>query len=181
MTKHIAVLVGSKSQTSVNQRLAKHLQKIAPPSLQLTLVDIGDLPLYDRDLDTQDVPAYTRVRDAIKQADGVIWVTPEHNGSYSAMIKNAIDVISRPAGQSLWIGKPLGLASANASGSNRAVDALRVVASGTYINMPVCPFAGVIGGIFAGAFDDNGELVSEQAKNTLQGFISAFEAFVGKF
>lgn len=181
MTKQVAVLIGSASKTSFNHLAVKHLQKIAPSSLQLNIVEIGDLPVYDRDLDEQDVPVYTRVREAVKSADAVIWVTPEHNGSYSAMIKNAIDVVSRPAGQSLWIGKPLGLVSVNAGGSNRAVDALRTVAAGTYINMPVAPFAASIGGIFAGAFDESGELVSEQAKGTLQGFINAYAEFVAKF
>ena len=181
MTKQVAVLIGSASATSFNHLAVKHLQKIAPASIALNIVEIGDLPLYDRDLDTQEIPAYTRVREAVKAADAVIWVTPEHNGSYSAMLKNAIDVVSRPAGQSLWIGKPLGLVSVNAGGSNRAVDALRTVAAGTYINMPVAPFAASVGGIFAGAFDENGEVVSEQAKGTLQGFINAYADFVAKF
>lgn len=181
MNKHIAVLIGSSSTSSFNHLAVKHLQKIAPQHLQLTIVDIGDLPLYDRDLDEQEVPAYTRVRAAVKAADAVIWVSPEHNGSYSAMLKNAIDVVSRPAGQSLWIGKPLGLISVNAGGSNRAVDALRTVAAGTYINMPVAPFAAAIGGIFAGAFNEKGELVSEAAQATLQGFINAYAEFIAKF
>lgn len=181
MTKHIAVLIGSASKTSFNHLAVKHLQKIAPENLELNIVEIGDLPLYDRDSDEQEVPTYTRVREAIKAADAVIWVSPEHNGSYSAMIKNAIDVVSRPAGQSLWIGKPLGLMSVNASGSNRAVDALRTIAASTYVNMPVAPFAATIGGIFAGAFDENGELVSEAAKTTLQGFIKAYAEFIAKF
>lgn len=181
MTKQVAVLIGSASATSFNHLAVKHLQKIAPASIALNIVEIGDLPLYDRDSDTQEIPAYTRVREAVKAADAVIWVTPEHNGSYSAMLKNAIDVVSRPAGQSLWIGKPLGLVSVNAGGSNRAVDALRTVAAGTYINMPVAPFAASVGGIFAGAFDENGEVVSEQAKGTLQGFINAYADFVAKF
>lgn len=181
MTKQVAVFIGSLSTTSFNHLAVKYLQQIAPANLQLNIIDISDLPLYDRDLDDKDVPAYTRVREVVKSADAVIWVTPEHNGSYSAMIKNVIDVVSRPAGQSLWIGKPLGLMSVNAGGSNRAVDALRTVASGAYINMPVAPYACVIGGIFAGAFNEKGELVSEQAQNTLKGFINSFEQFITRF
>lgn len=181
MTKQIAVLIGSASQTSFNHLAVKHLQKIAPASLQLNIVEIGDLPLYDRDLESQDIPAYDRVREAVKNADGVIWVSPEHNGGYSAMLKNAIDVVSRPAGQSQWIGKPLALMSVSASGSPRVTDALRTIAAGAYINMPVLPFAANIGGIFAGAFNEQGELVSEGAKATLQGFINAYAEFVAKF
>lgn len=181
MTKQIAVLIGSASQTSFNHLAVKHLQKIAPASIQLNIVDISDLPLYDRDLESQDIPAYTRVREAVKAADGVIWVSPEHNGGFSAMLKNAIDVVSRPAGQSQWIGKPLGLITVNASGSPRVTDALRTIAAGTYINMPVLPFAATVGGIFAGAFNEQGELVSEPAKATLSGFINAYAEFVARF
>ncbi len=181
MTKQVAVLIGSASKTSVNHLAVKHLQKIAPASLQLNVIEIGDLPLYDRDLDDQDVPAYNRVREAVKASDAVIWVSPEHNGGMSAMLKNAIDVVSRPAGQSLWIGKPLGLMTVNGSGSNRVVDALRTIAAGAYISMPVAPFAAAVGGIYAGAFNEQGELVSEQGLATLQGFIEAYAAFVEKF
>lgn len=181
MTKQVAVIIGSASKTSFNHLAVKYLQSIAPASLELNVVEVGDLPLYDRDLDEQDVPAYTRVREAVKASNAVIWVTPEHNGSYSAMLKNAIDVVSRPAGQSLWVGKPLGLITVNASGSNRPVDALRTIAAGAYISMPVAPFAASVGGIFAGAFNEQGELVSEQAQGTLQGFINAYADFVARF
>ncbi|MFB2538547.1 MULTISPECIES: NADPH-dependent FMN reductase [unclassified Acinetobacter] len=181
MSKQIAVLIGSASKTSFNHLAVKHLQKIAPASLQLNVIEIGDLPLYDRDLDSQDIPQYTRVREAVEKADAVIWVSPEHNGGMSAMIKNAIDVVSRPSGESKWIGKPLGLMSVNASGSARSTDALRVLASANHINMPVLPFAANIGGIFAGAFNEQGELVSEAAQNTLKGFINAYAEFVERF
>lgn len=181
MTKRIAVLVGSASKTSFNHLAVKHLQKIAPASLQLEVVDISDLPLYDRDLDGQEIAAYTRVREAVKQADGVIWVSPEHNGSFSAMLKNAIDVVSRPMGQSAWIGKPLGIVVVSAGGSTRAIDQLRTIASAAYINMPTSPFAANVGGIFAGAFNEQGELVSDAGKVTLQGFIDAYETFVQRF
>lgn len=180
MKKQVAVLVGSASKTSFNHLAVRYLQSKAPDTLVLNVVEIGDLPLYDRDSDTQEIPAYTRVREAVKAADAVIWVSPEHNGGMSAMLKNAIDVVSRPAGQSLWIGKPLGLVTVNASGSPRVSDALRVLASGAHINMPVLPFAANIGGIFAGAFDENGEPAAA-ARKTLDGFIRAYAEFVARF
>lgn len=181
MSKNIAVLVGSGSQTSYNHIVARHLQNIAPASLKLNIIDIADLPLYDRDLDDQDIPAYTRVREAVAAADAVLWISPEHNGSYSAMLKNAIDVVSRPAGQSRWVGKPLGIVSVNAGGSNRVADQLRVIASGAYINMPVAPYAAAIGGIFSGAFNEQGEIVAENVQKSLQNFITAYADFVAKF
>lgn len=178
MTKQVAVFIGSSSTTSFNHLTVKHLQKIAPASLQLNIVEIGDLPLYDRDLDAQDVPAYNRVREAVKSADAVIWVSPEHNGSYSAMFKNAVDIATRGEGGSVWVGKPAGLVSANASGSQKVIDAMTALATAPYINVQLAPVSASIGGIFGGAFDDNGELVNEEAKNTLQNFINAFDQFV---
>lgn len=178
MTKQVAVLVGSASKTSFNHLAIKHLQKIAPNSIALNIVEIGDLPLYDRDLDEQDVPAYTRVREVVKSADAVIWVSPEHNGSYSAMLKNAVDVVTRPAGQSLWIGKKVGLVSANASASPRVIEAMQSLATAHYIAMEVSPVTASIGGIFGGAFDENGELVSEEGKVALQNFMDEFVKFV---
>lgn len=178
MTKQVAVLIGSASQTSFNHLAVKYLQKVAPASLQLNIVEIGDLPLYDRDLDAQDVPAYNRVREAVKSADAVIWVSPEHNGSYSAMFKNAVDVATRGEGGSVWVGKPTGLVSANASGSPKVIDAMTALATAPYVNVQLAPVSASIGGIFGGAFDDNGELVNDEAKNTLQNFINAFDQFV---
>lgn len=183
MTKQIAVLVGSASQTSISQIVASHLQKVAPAGVQLNLVEIGDLPLYDRDFDAQEIAQYNRFRAEIEKADGFIFVTPEHNGSYSAMIKNAIDVGSRPMGQSRWIGKPAGIVSvaAGAAGGVRAADHLRVVCSGAFINMPTAPFAANVGGVFNGVIGENGEIVSEAVTGMLQGFINAYAEFVAKF
>lgn len=179
--KNIAVFIGSASKTSFNHLAVKHLQKIAPETLALNIVEIADLPLYDRDLNNQNVPEYTRMREALHQADGVLWVTPEHNGSYSAMLKNAIDVGSVSGDLSGWSGKPLGIVSVSANGSPRPADHLRVIAAGLYVNMPTLPFAACVGGIFSGAFNEQGEIVSEQVKTTLQNFINAYAAFVERF
>lgn len=182
MAKQIAVLVGSGSATSFSKLTAKHLQQLAPANVQLNIVEIADLPLYDRDLDENSQQSYVDFRAQIAQADGFIFITPEHNGSYSAMIKNAIDIASRPMGQSLWIGKPAGIVSvgAGASGGQRAADHLRVITSGAFINMPTAPFAANIGGLFSGAFDNEGN-PSEAVAATLSRFINAYADFVSKF
>lgn len=178
MSKQIAVLIGSASKTSFNHAVVRHLQNIAPSDLQFNIVELGDLPVYDRDLDEQDVPAYNRVRDAIKAADAILWVSPEHNGQVSAMLKNAIDVGSRPAGQSAWIGKKVGLITVNARGSDNVINQLRELANATYINMQVAPVAAAVGGIFAGSINAEGEIVAEDVKANLQNFINEFVAFV---
>ena len=183
MTKQIALLVGSGSTTSISKIVARHLQQIAPVNLQLNVVEISDLPLYDRDLDGQDVAQYNRFRGEIANADAVLFVTPEHNASFSAMIKNAIDIGSRPMGQSLWIGKPAGIVSvaAGAAGGVRAADQLRTVCSGAFINMPTAPFAANVGGVFNGVIGENGEITADAVKTMLDGFIKAYADFVNKF
>lgn len=183
MAKQIAVLIGSGSATSFSKLTVKHLQKIAPASIQLNIVEIADLPLYDRDLDENSPAAYTRVREAVANADGVLLVTPEHNGGISAMLKNAIDVVSRPMGQSKWIGKPAGIVSlgAGASGGVRAADQLRIICSGSFINMPTAPFAANVGGLFSGTFNEQGEVASKAVAEMLQNFINSYAQFVSKF
>lgn len=183
MSKQIAVLVGSGSTTSISKIVARYLQNIAPANIQLNFVEISDLPLYERDLDGQEVAQYNRFRTEIAKADAVLFVTPEHNASFSAMIKNAIDIGSRPMGQSLWIGKPAGIVSvaAGAAGGVRAADQLRTICSGAFINMPTAPFAANVGGVFNGVIDENGEIVSDAVKTMLEGFINAYVDFISKF
>ncbi len=183
MTKKIAVLVGSGSQTSISQIVAHYLAKVAPTGLTFNFVQIADLPLYDRDSDNQEIASYQRFRAEITASDAVLLITPEHNTSFSAMIKNAIDIGSRPMGQSLWIGKPAGIVSigAGAAGGVRAADQLRTVCSGAFVNMPTAPFAANVGGVFNGVVGENGEIVSEPVKNMLAGFIESYAAFVNRF
>lgn len=161
----------------------ENLKKFAPSSLQLNVVEIADLPLYDRDLDENSPAAYERVRQAVAAADGVIFITPEHNGAVSAMIKNAIDVASRPMGQSKWIGKPAGIVSVGAgmAGGVRAADQLRIICSGTFINMPTLPFALNVGGLFNGVFNTEGEITVDAVKSSFQNFINSYAEFVEKY
>lgn len=183
MTKQIAVLIGSNSKTSFSHLTVKHLQKMAPASIQLNIVNIADLPLYDRDLDENSPEQYTRMREAVAAADGILFVTPEHNAGISAMLKNAIDVVSRPMGESKWIGKPAGIVTVGASpaGGVRAADQIRTITSGSFVNMPTLPFALNVGNLFAGVFDENGEITVEPLAISMQNFINAYAEFVQKF
>src|SRR5262245_12259762 len=103
-TRDVAVLVGSLRKDSFNRRLAHALQSLAPASLALSQVDIGSLPLYNADLEA-DVPApWAALRTRLRKADAYLFVTPEYNRSVPGVLKNAIDVGSRPSGQSSWAG-----------------------------------------------------------------------------
>src|SRR4051812_26206024 len=106
MARNVAVIVGSLRKASLNRKMALALAKAAPAALKLEIVEIGDLPLYDEDLEAETPPAWTAFRDRVRAAEAVIFVTPEYNRSVPGALKNAIDVGSRPYGKSVWSGKP---------------------------------------------------------------------------
>ena len=103
--KHIALVIGSLRRDSINRKIAQYIQSIAPASWVIDEIHIGDLPVYNQDFDAERIEAYERVRAQIKQADAVLFVTPEHNRSIPAAVKNLLDITSRPVGQSVWTGK----------------------------------------------------------------------------
>jgi chromate reductase, NAD(P)H dehydrogenase (quinone) len=113
--RDVAVFVGSLRKESINRKLAKALAELAPSSLKLEIVEIGQLPLYSQDDDQNPPQAYTEFRARVKAADAVLFVTPEYNRSVPGVLKNALDVASRPYGQSAWNGKPGAVISASPS------------------------------------------------------------------
>jgi chromate reductase len=107
----VAVLVGSLRKASINRRLAHALAKLAHPKLELTQLDLADLPMFNEDLLVPELPAaVAKFKDAVAAADGVLFITPEYNRSAPAVIKNAIDWGSRPWGTNSWANKPGALA-----------------------------------------------------------------------
>lgn len=111
----IAVIVGSLRKDSINKKVAAHLIELAPDSLALEVVEIAPLELYNQDYDKDSPASYVAFRRRIAAADGVLFVTPEHNRSMPAAMKNAIDIGSRPPGENVWDGKPGAVASASPS------------------------------------------------------------------
>jgi chromate reductase len=98
--RDVAVLVGSLRKDSFNLKLAKALAALAPPQLKLEIVEIRQLSLYNQDDDANPPAEWVAFRDRVRRADAVLFVTPEYNRSVPAALKNAIDVGSRPYGQS---------------------------------------------------------------------------------
>src|SRR5690606_39133108 len=117
MTKQrdVALIVGSLRKESLNRRMATNLQALAPEHLRLQMIEIRDLPLYDQDLDADPPTPWGRFRARIRRADAVLFVTPEYTRSIPSPLKNAIDVGSRPYGQSGWDGKPAAIVSVSPS------------------------------------------------------------------
>jgi chromate reductase len=177
---NVAVFVGSLRQGSLNRRMAEALAAMAPPMLQLGIVEIGDLPLYDPDLDTGDsAPApWKRLRERIAGADAVLFITPEYNRSVPAALKNAIDVGSRPYGQSVWNGKPGAVISVSpgAMGGFGANHHLRQ--SLVFLNVPVLQQPEAYIGGAEKLFDEQGGFANAGTREFLAGFLKAYEGWV---
>jgi chromate reductase, NAD(P)H dehydrogenase (quinone) len=175
----IAVLVGSLRKDSLNRKMANALAAIAPASLRLEVVEIGGLPLYDQDLDDEPPPSWTAFRDQIRNADGVLFVTPEYNRSVPAVLKNAIDVGSRPYGKSVWDRKPGAVMSVSPSalGGFGANHHLRQ--SLVFLNVPTMQQPEAYIGNAANLFDGNGDFANESIRGFTTKFMEAFAAWVG--
>jgi chromate reductase len=177
-TRKIAVLVGSLRKDSYTRKVAKTLMLLAPPTLEMEIVEIGQLALYNQDDDTGNPPpTFTEFRGRIREADGVLFCTPEYNRSVPGCLKNAIDVGSRPYGQSAWSGKPCAVVSVSpgAVGGFGANHHLRQ--SLVFLDMPCMqqPEA-YVGGI---ANKVDAEHVSDEStRKFLQSVVDAFAAWV---
>src|SRR4051812_20550126 len=177
-TLNVSVFVGSLRQKSVSRKLARALVRLAPAGMDCSFVEIGELPLYNEDLEVDPPAAFTRFRSAVAPADALLFVTPEYNRGIPGLLKNAIDVGSRPWGKSVWSGKPAAVVSQSygALGGFGAHHQLRQVLAGVNVLTMAHPEAYVS---TAGAlFDDAGELVSAPAKDFLSSIMSAFQAWV---
>ena len=178
MTHDVAVLVGSLRKASFNRKLARALIDLSPPELKMEIVEIGELPLYDEDLETLLPPAWVAFRQRVAGAEAVLFVTPEYNRSVPGVLKNAIDVGSRPYGKSVWSGKPAAVISASpgAVGGFGANHHLRQ--SLVFLNMPAMqqPEA-YIGGAHR-LFDEDGAVIQEETRSFLSNFVHAFEDWI---
>jgi chromate reductase len=177
--RDIVVIVGSLRKGSVNRKLAKALIEIAPASMQLEIVEIGDLPLYNADYDESAVPpAYAVFRERVRRADGVLFVTPEYNRSVPGVLKNAIDVGSRPHGKSAWSGKPCAIVSGSpgAIGGFGANHHLRQ--SLVFLDMPAMQQPEAYIGGADKLFDESGKLASDSTRQFLGKFMHVYAAWL---
>lgn len=171
---NVAVLVGSLRRQSWSRKTAAALADVAPDQLRLEVVEIGDLALYDEDLDGDDPPpAWTRFRARMGRADAVLFVTPEYNRSIPGALKNALDVGSRPQGASVFAGLPAGVVSVTPSqlGAFGANHALRQTF--VFLDMPVMQQPEAYIANIAGRFGDDGSIDGDTGQ-FLASFMSAF-------
>ena len=178
--RDIALIVGSLRKESLNRKTAKILIELAPADFKLDFVEIGDLPLFNDDLEANTPEAWTRFRERVRRADGVIFVTPEYNRSVPGVLKNAIDVGSRPHRQSAWEGKPTGVLSVSpgAIGGFGANHHLRQ--SLVFLNMPAMQQPEAYIGGAGKLFDEAGKLVNESTREFLGKFVTDYAAWFNR-
>jgi len=174
----IAVFVGSLRKESYNVKTAKALIALAPESLSFEIIDISSLPFFNEDLEATPPQEWLKLREQIKAADGVLFLTPEYNRSVPAVLKNAIDVGSRPYGQNSWNGKPGGVVSVSIGNISGFGANHHLRQSLVFVNVPAMAQPEAYIGDASRLFDDNGNLTNESTKEFLKDFALAFEKWV---
>lgn len=178
--KKIAVLVGSLRRQSFNRKAANQLIKLAPKELKLEILEIGHLPMYNQDFDGNPPQEWVDFRKHLKTFDGVIFVTPEYNRSVPGVLKNAIDVASRPYGQSVWDGKIGAVMSVSpgAIGGFGANHHLRQ--SLVFLNVQIMQQPEAYIGNAGELFDTEGKLRNKETREFIKMFIQSYSEWVRK-
>jgi len=178
--RNVAVLVGSLRKDSLNRKMANALIRLAPPELSLKIVEIGSLPYYNADHEA-DPPAVVReFKESIAQSDAVLFVTPEYNRSVPGVLKNALDVGSRPYGKSAWTGKPGAVISVSpgAIGGFGANHHLRQ--SLVFLNVPAMPQPEAYIGGAANLFGADGAITNDSTREFVTKFLAAFAQWIAR-
>ena len=181
MAKHqIAIIVGSLRKDSVNRKVALAMASLAAERIDARIVEIGDLPLFNPDIEANPPPEWARFKAEVAAADGILFVTPEYNRSMPGALKNAIDVASRPYGQSAWEKKPAAIITASPGGIGGfgCNHALRQAC--VFLDMPVMqqPEA-YLGHVTDKSFNEDGSLADPALTKLVGKIANAFADWVG--
>jgi chromate reductase, NAD(P)H dehydrogenase (quinone) len=179
MAYRIAIIVGSLRQASINRKVARSICAMRNDNLDCSMVEIGDLPLYNQDLDTNPPEQWVRFRKQIAEADGVLFCSPEYNRGIPGVLKNAIDVGSRPYGQSVFDKKPAAIVTASPGSIGGFGANHQIRQAGVFLNMPMMqqPEA-YLGHVSDDSFDESGKLKEGSLKDLVTVLAHAFHDWV---
>lgn len=177
----IGVIVGSLRKESFNRKTAHAMIEQAPEKMSFEFLDIGHLPFFNEDLENQPPQEWENFRGKIKEMDAFLFFTPEYNRSIPGVLKNAIDVGSRPYGQNSWDDKPAGVVSVSISKISGLGANHHLRQSLVFVNMHTMAQPEAYIGDAGGLFDDSGKLTQEDTKEFFKNFIQAFEQWIGSF
>jgi chromate reductase, NAD(P)H dehydrogenase (quinone) len=177
----IAVVIGSLRKESINRKLAVALTALGPQDFTFEHVRIDDLPLFNQDREKDPGDAVKRLKGEIAASQGVIFVTPEYNRSVPGVLKNAIDLASRPYGQSAWAGKPAGVIGTSGGQIGTAMAQQHLRNTLAYLDMPTMnqPEAFVL--FKEGLVDEKGHVTVDATRQFLQKWMDAYVAWVKRF
>lgn len=177
----VGILVGSLRKESITKKLAKNVAKLFPAGYETEFIEIGNLPLYNEDIDTEQAPAeYVAFRDKLNEIDAVLFLTPEYNRSMPAALKNALDVGSRPYGHSVWDKKAAAIISQSPSGISGFGANHHLRQSLVFLNMhPLQQPEAYIANSYE-LFDENGQIKNQDTVNFLQSVVDAFIDLIEK-
>lgn len=177
---NVAVVVGSNRRDSINRKFAQALIKLGRDNFNATMLQIDDLPLFNQDMEKEPTPSVVRFKSELEKADGLLVVTPEHNRSVPAVLKNAIDWGSRPPGKNSWAGKPVAIAGTSGGAISTALaqahlrlmlGILRTQVMGGEVYLNFKP----------DLIDDNGDITDEKTRKFLQDFVDQFAVHVARY
>ena len=174
----VGYMIGSLSTQSINRALAKALVRLAPENLKFVEIPIRDLPLYNRDFDTDYPPAGKALKDAIATVDAVLFVTPEYNRGIPGCLKNAIDWASRPYGTNSFAHKPSAVIGASPGKIGTAVGQQSLRSTLTACNSPLMGAPEAYIQFTPGLITELGEVTDKSTEQFLRNFLEAFEVFV---
>jgi chromate reductase, NAD(P)H dehydrogenase (quinone) len=178
--RKVAVLVGSLRRAAFSRITANALAALAPATLEMRIVEIGQLPLYNQDDDTNPPAPWVVFREQVKITEALLFVTPEYNRSVPGVLKNAIDVGSRPYGQSVWNGKPGAVMSISPGGIGGYGANHHLRQSMVFLNVPMMQQPEAYVGGIANVFDEAGNVTNESTKGFFKTFMEAYAAWVEK-
>jgi len=176
--QNVAVIVGSLRKDSINRKVAHALADLAPDGLKLSIVEIGQLPIYNQDGDENPPAEWTAFRERIRAADAVLFVTPEHNRSVPAALKNAIDIGSRPYGKNVWNGKPGAIVTASPGSIGGFGSNHHLRQSLVFVNVPAMAQPEAYIGGADKLFDASGKLIDDSTRTFLEGFLRAYARWI---
>jgi len=176
--RNIAVLVGSLRRESFTRKIAQTLIKLAPATLDLQIVEIGGVSFYNQDLEPTPPADWLSFRDKLRAADGILFATPEYNRSVPGVLKNAIDVASRPKEKNVFNGKPGAVISVSPGsisgfGANHHLRQMLV-----FLNVPTMQQPEAYIGHVANMFDQNGNMTNDSTREFLRTFIESYARWV---
>ena len=175
---NVVIAVGSLRKAAISLKVAKALAKLAPASLKCEVHTFEGLSMYNQDLEANMPADWLAWHDKLKASHGVIFVSPEHNRSTTAAIKNAIDIASRPSGQSKLQGKVVGIigSAPGMLGGVNAVKHLQQILPG--ISGPIMPQPEMYLGQLGDAFDADGNIAKPPLKELVEKYLAAYEKFI---